>query len=533
MAKAYLAKADARSASLALQQVLRANPRNIEANRMMAVLTDGDPPAALGWRKNVVDLDPASSEDRLALAQEYIVNGDFPSATNTLAGATEASKQTPAYHNIAGMADLMAGQAAEAEANFSESIRLDPSDPIPQLNLAVVRLHGSNTLDMAEARIALQRIIMSSTNATLRIQGRRELINDALHFKDFPTALNLSKELVQQTNSIFKDKLFRLDVLKAAQNSEFKPTLALYQSEAATDPDKISELAQWQMTYLSPAEALGWLRGLPTQTRTNQTAEVLIATCLLQLKDWRGLQQDIQQQDWEDPLHWWNNLEFVRHAYLARSLRGQGLTEASRAEWGVAVKSASDQKSLIVQKTSFKKLFDLTLTWKWGTEAEEILWSVVNTYPDERWAYPILRNVLIIEHRTRPLNQLMATMYKRMPNDLALKNNLAATSLLLGDLSSNPYKLAQEVYEKDPKNPQCASTYAYALYLQGKYADALKVMQQLNPKDLEAPSIALYYGLVLEANGNKKEARAYLDRVSRAQLWTEEQALFDKAKSGL
>src|SRR6202034_2719594 len=132
---------------------------------------------------------------------------DYPLATNALAGLPPADKKTAAYHNIAGTAALMGGQPDEADTDFSESIRIDPSNLILQVNLAVVRLHRTNALDMAEARIALQRIITTSTNVALCSQARRELINDAMRFNNIPTALALSKELVQQSNPIFTDKL--------------------------------------------------------------------------------------------------------------------------------------------------------------------------------------------------------------------------------------------------------------------------------------------------------------------------------------
>src|SRR5579862_131157 len=122
MAKGYLAKADTRNASLALQQVLRTNPRNLEATRMMANLVDADPATAMRWREHVLELDPGSAEDRLALAQAAIVNKDYALATNTLAGASEATKKSSAYHNIAGMTAILGGQTVEAEAHFSESI---------------------------------------------------------------------------------------------------------------------------------------------------------------------------------------------------------------------------------------------------------------------------------------------------------------------------------------------------------------------------------------------------------------------------
>jgi cytochrome c-type biogenesis protein CcmH/NrfG len=521
MAKAYYAKADMRNTILSLQQVLNTNPRNIEACRMMAGLTEAArSPAALVWRQRVLELNSKSFEDRLALAQAAIIFQDYPLATNALAGVADADKKTAAYHNIAGSMALVEGKPAEAEAHFSESVRIDPSNPIPQVNLAVVRLHMTNALDMAEARIALQRVILNSTNASLRSQARRELIVDAMRFNDIPAALTISKELSEQTNSVYTDKLLRLDVLMKTQSAEFKPTLASYQREAATDSAKLFDLANWQMNKLSSADALGWLQSLPMQTRTNQPAALLAAQCQLQLGDWHGLQAAIQPQNWSE-------LEFIRHALVARALREQGLTEASTAEWGVALNSANGQKGSLIA------LFRLAAEWKWNTEAEQLIWIVVNRYPEEKWATATLSQYLMAGHRTRSLMELFSIMYKRTPDDLEIKNNLAMTAMLLGAPELNPYGLAQQVYEKSPKNPSYASTYAFSLYLQKKYADALKVMQQLTPKDLESPSIAGYYGLILKANGNSAEAKAYLNRISRVQLLPEEQALFDQAKAGL
>ena len=105
--------------------------------------------------------------------------------------------------------------------------------------------------------------------------------------------------------------------------------------------------------------------------------------------------------------------------------------------------------------------------------------------------------------------------------------------MLAGLQDYNPYDLAQEVYEKAPQNVTYASTYAFSLYLQRKYGDALKVMNQLSPKDLQNPSVAGYYGIILKANGYKTEAKAYLDKSSKAQGLPEEQALFEQARTGL
>jgi len=521
MARAYFAKGDGRNTILSLQEVLHTNPRNIDACRMIAALTESvRDQRALVWRERVLELNPKSFQDRLALAQAALVFQDYSLASNTLAGVAGPDKNTAAYNYIAGNVSLVAGQLDDAEAHFSEAIRLDPSNPVPQMNLAVVRLHRTNALDMAEARITLQRVIMNSTNAALCSQARRELVYDAVRFNNIQTALTLTKELAEQPNSAFADKLLRLDVLLKIKSDELRPTLALFEREAATSSPKLYDLANWQMKQLSAADALGWLQSLPMQTRTNQPACLLAAQCQLELGDWHGLQAALQQQNWDE-------LEFMRHALLARALRGQGLTEASTAEWSVALKSASSSKGTLVA------LFRLAAQWRWNTEAEQILWTVVNRYPEEKWATATLSQALLAWHRTRSLMELFDIKFKRNPDDLDTKNDLAMTAMLLGEQEIDPYDMARDVYERSPANSSYASTYAFSLYLQKKYPEALKVMQQLTSKDLENPSVDGYYGLILKANGRMTEAMTYLNRSSKGELLPEEQSLFDQAKAGL
>jgi len=122
---------------------------------------------------------------------------------------------------------------------------------------------------------------------------------------------------------------------------------------------------------------------------------------------------------------------------------------------------------------------------------------------------------------------------KRSPSDLAMKNNLAMTALLLDAQELKPHELAREVYEKAPTNAAYVSTYAFSLHLQKKDAEALKVIERLKPQELQNPSIAGYYGLILKATGNGAKAKVYLESASKARLLPEEKKLFDRAAAGL
>ena len=162
-----------------------------------------------------------------------------------------------------------------------------------------------------------------------------------------------------------------------------------------------------------------------------------------------------------------------------------------------------------------------------------MLWTIVNRFPQEKWAARTLTMALIEGGQTRSLMQLFSQELKRSPSDLAAKNNLATIALLLDAKELKPNDLAREVYQQVPTNTSFAATYAFSLYQQKKSAEALKVMRQLKPQELDIPSIAGYYGVILKATGDGANARIYLDKAAKARLLPEERKLFTQARAGI
>lgn len=532
LAKKFASHGDIRNEVLSLDNVLRTNPRNLDACRMMAGLAEaGHLPDAVNWRAAVVELNPSSDDDRLALAQTALSFKQFGVATNALNGLSASGKSTFAYHNLSGVICISLGEPDAAEAHFTEAARIEPENPTPQLNLAVVRLHQSNQLDMAEARINLKRISINSTNEAIRLQAQRELIGDAMHTKDTAAALSLSQELVQDTNSSVQDRLLRLEVLLETKDSEFKPTLNSYRHEAANDLGTALALADWQIKRVSPADTLPWLERLPANVETNKWIELITAQCRTMVGDWSGIQKTLQDQSWAD----W---DYKRHAFLAYALREQELNEASKAEWEVALKGANAPRTTVVELEPNAKLHELLLLaaeWRWEAEGEDILWTIVNRYPGDRTAPIILNKIFLSGGRTKSLMLLFQQESKLFPSNLYMKNNLAMTAMLLNEQDLMPYALASDVYKSAPTNPDFISTYAFSLYLQGKYTEALKVMETLKPQNLRDGSNAGYYGLILKATGNAAAAKTYLDMAlnANAHPLPEERKLFEAVRSGI
>jgi thioredoxin-like negative regulator of GroEL len=522
LARQYADRNDVKNEVLCLRQVLRYNPNNVEACRMMANLSEAaGSPAALTLRKKILELAPNSFDDRMALVQTALIFKDTQTASNALAGVDDAGKKTAAYFDLSAKLALLENKPAEAEADFAEACRIDPSLVSSQLSLAVLKLHSSNALDIAEARIDLKRISLNLTNSYARTQADRELTIDALRNRDNNTALYYSKQLVEQTNSVFEHKLLRLDVLQAAGSDEYNSTLASYQSDAIAQPNDLTAMTLWMMGRNMSPQVINWLQRQPANIQTNLPAALLIAQCQLQTRDWNGLEKTVSRGNW-------GGLEPVRNADMAFALRQQGSIDASKAEWDAAVVSANGQL------TGLSNLYRLANEWHWYDEAQQLLWTIFNKFPDQQWAGQSLVTTLYKNGSTRPLMGLFDTLEKRNPANTDTKNDLAITAMLLRAEEMKPYELANEVYQSNPTNSFYACTYAFSLHLQGKDADALKIMKQIPPKELKSNSTPGYYGIILKANGDNAQAKDYLKLgLSAPSLLPEERALFKQAMTGL
>ncbi|HEY3862569.1 MAG TPA: hypothetical protein VGO59_11835 [Verrucomicrobiae bacterium] len=521
-ARRYISRSDPSRATLCLRSALAHNPKDLDACRLMAQLAEASlSPSALLWRARVVEFNPRSLDDRLRLAQAATLLREYSYAMNALESVPPEDQKTAAYQRVAGEIAATASHYADAEQHFAEAARLEPGNVDLQFSLAVVRLHDTNNAAaLSQARATLGQMAANTTNAALHSQALREMAIDSIRWKQWDQALALARDLQRQSNSMFSDRLLSLEVLQESRPAEFKPALAACQSDAAAVETNAYQLANWELNRGAPKDALAWMRRLPVQMQTNQSIEVLMADCCVKVEDWNGLMTAIQNQNWGD-------LEFLRHGFQARASRGQGLEVASKAQWEQAVELTRSQGAHLVM------LLRLAAEWRWRNEAEDILWSIVNKYPNERWASATLAKALYAGGRTRSLLDLFNQECKRTPSNLAAKNNAAMTALLLGVPDSNPTKLAKEVYQQDPTNSSYASTYALSLYLQTNSPEALKVLERLSPRELEDPSISGCYGMVLKATGHPEKARKYLNLATKVMLLPEERQLIDKARAGI
>ena len=517
-AQEFLTKTDYRNANLCVRKVLATNPANLKACRLMAQIAEQvKSPDHINWLQRVVDLEPGVLQNHLDLAKAAFAQGDAARAWKALESIDEAGRKTAAFHEMAALMAAAANQIGLSAAHFAEAANLDPENKLLQLNLAVLQMQATSQVVAAVARKNLETL---STNENLRLQALRILTAAALHTNDLVSALAHSSRLMDDPSATFDDRLLHLTILAKSKNSDLAGKLASAQEEALKKPDRIYDLAGWMIASGMTDDALKWVDGLPADLKLQWPAVMAKADALIAKKEWARLLALLDERKW-------GSFEFVRLGLLALVDSENRQVVAQQKHWLEAMEEAGHRLSALTA------LLQMARKWKWEDQKEDLLWRIIGRFPKETWTLKELNRSYAAAGNTRGLNKVYSTIMAYDPNDIGAKNDFAATSLLLKLNLPQAHGLAREAYDQRPQDPVPASTYAFSLYLQGRAAEGLKVLEKLTAQQLENPGIAAYYGLLLSASGEKSKARKYLDLATLTNLLPEEKALVQEALKGL
>ena len=516
-ARTFFAKGDYANASFSARQALALNANNLGACQIMASLADlARSPFVLDWRRRIAEIEP-TVENKLLLAAAGLRHQSPPFAPSAqiLEELPATASNLVAFHLVSAELALKLKRLGEAEQHFVIAAALEPTNRLHQLNLAVLQLGATNEVRAAAARASLQSF---RTDTNLGPVALRWLVADAVGRKDLSAARTFSEELLRQPHAGLEDQLQHLEVLKQSPTSAMPAFVESLERQYATNPPAIYGLALWMAGNGMADEAIAWIKALPEKVRAQQPVPLALNDCYVARKDWPALENYLQEQHWKD-------LDFLRYAYrsLAAEKSGGGL--GVDGHWRSAVGEAGGHLGALSGL--------LTLADKWHREPAKVdlLWQIANHFPGEKWAYRELGRLYLAAGNTRGLNNLYGAMLNSNPADPVLKNNFAATALLLKVSLPQAHQFAREIFAVSPGEPIPVSTYAYSLHVQGKTADGLAALQKLNPAALEKQPVALYHGLLLWAAGQTNAAAHYLDIAANASdLLPEEKVLLAECK---
>jgi predicted Zn-dependent protease len=509
----HLAKGDLRQAVLTSRQAIQNAPNDLPTCRLMAEVAErANSPVSVYYRQRLVELQPEATTNRVTLAKTALAFADYRAADLALKGVPETERRNFEFQMAAALLCLPTGYPAQAEEHLLAAMQLAPTNIVAPLKLAALRLQASDTNRQQQARALL---LALRTNSAAKADALRMLTEDAGRTGQGAAALGYAGELTKYSEE-FRDSLLRLQVVHRFQRDDYSAALVELKARAKANALQAYELAQWLRTSGQADDAEAWLKLVPEIVRQQLPLAPLYAGALDKEADWAGLETFVRGQNW-------GRREALRLLFAARALRGRGNQLAASVEWRKAIKAADKDLPLL------RDLLDIASAWNWETEVDELLWQIVNGWPKDQPAFVTLHTRLAKAGNTSGLRTLYARASQATPENLALKNNLAMTSLLLDARDKVGHQLARELYAAEPANPIVVSTYAFSLHLQKQPAEALAAFAKLKPEQLIEPNVAAYYGLVLVANGRAAEAGKFLQAARQAKLLPEETALLARA----
>ncbi|HZR17123.1 MAG TPA: hypothetical protein VFE51_07335 [Verrucomicrobiae bacterium] len=524
-ARGFLAEGDLANASLSARQALQINDRNLEACRLMARLSElARSPAVIDWRARLLELEPTIT-NRLALVAAALRWGRPPYslAAELLRQLEPAADALPSFQVLSAELALKLNRLDEAGEHFRTAARLQPDNPLHQLNLAVVELQSTDASITSQARRALEQL---SSNGVVDAFSLRALATDDLRRNQLSEAERHSKRLLRLPEATFEDQLQRLTILRRLAttelggseiNAEFSSRLMTAQRSARTNTVGAFGLCEWMASHGLAQDGLEWLAGLDERQRKAEPLRLARANLYLAIADWLALDRFLSAEKWTD-------LEFMRLSLLARASWEQGQTGMGDTRWRGAVRAAGDHLGCLTLL--------LGLAEDWRRDPEEVLWQISRRFPREEWALRGLERLYISTGNTVGLNKVYARLIEEngTGSDATNRNDFACTSLLLGINLAQAHEIARKLHREHPEDVIIASTYAYSLHLQGRSPEGVAIMARFSEPQLRQPQIALYYGVLLANAGQGRRAAPYLELAQGVRLSPEEQRLLDEMK---
>jgi len=512
-AQVALKKEDFYTMNAALEQLLRLNPKNVEACRISAqAMIKVKNAKALPWLRRVLELVPGSLDDQMALAEAALSFNINQEADKWVQIMEPAAKNRANYQDLAGRVAESSGQLEQAQAHYEEAVRLDPGKRAYRLHLAVLRFTSPDS----GVREAARSIVEDQVQVPeLKAMALRALVVDALKDIQPERAMRLAAELDASPEHLFSDRLLYLQVLHLVNSSEFHTRLVETEEAAAQTPEWILPLVTWMNSEHLAILARDWAQKLPPAAVATIPIRIEIARSYAIYGDWKGLQFFLADEKWGD-------LDYLKQAYLARCYRERDQTDiASKTTWAEAVNAAANNGEALM------KLAATAQQWGWQTETEETLWHAATKSNKSNEALSGLCSFYFLKHNAPGLYRVYSLLVERNPNDKDTLNNFANFCLMLDKEMDRAQNIARELYEKEPQNPVYASTYAFALYQAGKGTQALEIMEKLKPDDLKVPSVAAYYSAFLDAAGRSEQARKFRELASGVSFFPEEEKILN------
>jgi hypothetical protein len=489
VAREAFERGDMPNALLAVRKTLGYNQLNSEAWRLAVEITEKQgTPDVVYYQQQLANVQP-TLENRLKFLTLAIKFNAYREADAMITKIGADGAKSPEFLEAAAQVSRRLGNPTKAKYYLMSLVSLQPGNTTARLELAQLRLQEGVTENKPSLRAEIRNL---STEPALRVRALSLLLSDSLQSQNSAEALDLADQLAQQPDLSPPNQILVLDAYRRFAPGRFSAHLPELQKRFSSSPEQVIILTNYLIGNEQAAETRRYIESLDESVRKTEGVQVTYAFSLLLTRALDDLERFLRAAKWEEN-------EYARQALLAYRLRAANRDREFNEAWrGAMIEVGNNPRRL-------QTLLAQVTSWGWQEQRFELLWRRFTLDPGNQ----SIRNQLIVWEKgrgnTSALNRLFSRIVEHDPSDLDAKNNVAYTSMLLGIHLDRAYQIAREAYQGNPKNPFYATTQALALYRQGKYEEALDVMQAIGIASLTVPERTLLQSVILVANGRTEE----------------------------
>ena len=515
-ANEMMEKGDLDGAAQAAQQMLQFRPDSVAAFHILADATEKQhKPETVAWRAQIARVLPRSLDAHLNLASAALRFGQLDTARRALESVSEADRDKPAYHVVAGWLAKAQGNEKAVEEHFAAAVAKEPENDLYQFNLAVLRIRSPDAQKYEEALNILERLRKVQG---FRAGALRALLADAVQRDELERADILAQELQMHPQVTFADYLLALDFYRKLDPKKLDAVLEKVKPVAARDPGDLARLMEWMNKNGMAAEVLKWSDKLPSEATSAPPPAIAVAEAFAEVKNWSRLKRWTRNTGWGDSEY----LRLAFQAYSSRQMKQSGTETEFDANWRAAERAAAESPDRELN------LARLAMKWELTGEAEQLWQRVAKHTPLRREALDALYRIYRASNNTKQLLNVARQLHESSPRETGLMTNYARLALLLAPTTDEAQRKAKEAYEAAPNDVRSAVTYAFGLYALGRTTQGIEVLNKIPRGELEDPHEAVYAAVLFADDNQVDVAREFIAAARSGPLYPEEKKLLDE-----
>lgn len=517
VAREFLAKDDPANALLSARKTLQVSQDNIEAWRIaVAAAKKRQSSDVLFYQLNLAKREPTKA-NYLELMRLGLQFNAYSYAGQGIEALAKKAGDDPEFHALAAQTYLRTGRTLPAKFHLVALTQLKPTDRAAQLDLAELEVADDPE---RKDRALRARVRSLADDPALRVRALTLLLRESIKANLRVETGEIMTRLQAVPDLGVNERLLLLEAAGIVGGSALTLNLDRLQAEVAGKPTDVVRVMEFLSRTSQQEKAIAWYATLPDETKKDEEVKRVVADAYLVRRNWPALEAHLKTGSWP-------NREFLRQALLAYTYRTQARSAEFSEAWKAAIVAIGNDP--VKGRHNAALLLQRSEQWKWLHERYDVVWKMFSLNPAN---FSVRQALIAWERRqgnTANLNKIYARLIEIEPRDQVARNNFAYTSLLLDSNLARAGLIAAEHAAAYPDDPYLTTTYAFALFKQGKAAEALAKLETLSPAELSESERMLFHAAFLARVGETSRAAEIMKGIDLRRLLPEERRLGENA----